>query len=131
MNVIFCFGESLEDRNKEKHIEIISKQLDVIMCNLTASQLDQVILAYEPIWAIGTGVNATPEEAQQIHKYVRDKISKVFNKDLANLVPILYGGSLKPSNSEEIFSKPDIDGGLIGGASLSFEDFFSIIKSID
>ena len=131
MNVIFCFGESLEDRNKKKHVEIISKQLGVILNGLRKSQLDKIILAYEPIWAIGTGINATPEEAQQIHKYVRDEISRAFNKDLASSVPILYGGSLKPNNSKEIFSKPDIDGGLIGGASLSFRDFFSIIRSVD
>ncbi len=131
MNVIFCFGESLEDRNKKKHIEIITKQLDVILNDLKKSQLDKIILAYEPVWAIGTGVNATPDQAQKIHKYVRDEISKSFNKDLASSVPILYGGSLKPNNSKEIFSKPDIDGGLIGGASLSFRDFFSIIRSVD
>ncbi len=131
MNVIFCFGESLEDRNKKKHIEIINKQLDLIMRDLYANQWNQIILAYEPIWAIGTGINATPEQAQQIHRHVRNEIFQAFNKDIANSVPILYGGSLKPNNSQEIFSKPDIDGGLIGGASLSFEDFFSIIRSID
>lgn len=131
MNVIFCFGESLEDRNKKKHIEIINKQLDLIMCDLYPNQWNQIVLAYEPIWAIGTGVNATPEQAQQIHKHVRNEIFQAFNKDIAISVPILYGGSLKPNNSKEIFSKPDIDGGLIGGASLNFEDFFSIIRSID
>tara|TARA_B100000575_G_scaffold75364_1_gene58824 strand:- start:3651 stop:4403 length:753 start_codon:yes stop_codon:yes gene_type:complete len=131
MNVIFCFGETLEDRNKKKHIEIINKQLDLIMRDLYANQWNQIILAYEPIWAIGTGINATPEQAQQIHRHVRNEIFQAFNKDIANSVPILYGGSLKPNNSQEIFSKPDIDGGLIGGASLSFEDFFSIIRSID
>ena len=131
MDVIICFGESLEDRNKKKHIEIISKQLDVIISDLKINQWKQIILAYEPIWAIGTGVNATPKQAQEIHKHVRAEIAIAFNKSLADSVPILYGGSLKPNNSEEIFSKPDIDGGLIGGASLSFEDFNSIIKSID
>ena len=131
MNIIFCFGESLEDRNKKTHIEIITKQLNLIMCDLKINQWNQIILAYEPIWAIGTGLNATPAQAQQIHKHVRDEIAQAFNKELSNSVPILYGGSLKPNNSEEIFSKPDIDGGLIGGASLSFEDFYSIIKSID
>ena len=131
MKVIFCFGESLEDRNKKKHIKTITKQLDVIMSDLKTNQRNQIILAYEPIWAIGTGLNATPEQAQQIHKYVREEIATAFNKNLANSVQILYGGSLKPNNSEEIFSKPDIDGGLIGGASLSFDDFYSIIRSID
>ena len=101
------------------------------MHNLTKNQWNQIILAYEPVWAIGTGVNATPEQAQEIHKYVRNKIAIAYNKNLANSVPILYGGSLKPNNSKEIFSKPDIDGGLVGGASLSFKDFYSIIKSID
>lgn len=131
MKVIFCFGESLEDRNKKKHIKTITKQLDVIMGDLKTNQRNQIILAYEPIWAIGTGLNATPEQAQQIHKHVREEIATAFNKNLANSVQILYGGSLKPNNSEEIFSKPDIDGGLIGGASLSFDDFYSIIRSID
>ena len=131
MKVIFCFGESLEDRNKKKHIKTITKQLDVIMSDLKTNQRNQIILAYEPIWAIGTGLNATPEQAQQIHKHVREEIATAFNKNLANSVQILYGGSLKPNNSEEIFSKPDIDGGLIGGASLSFDDFYSILRSID
>lgn len=131
MHVIFCFGESSENRNENKHYEIISEQLDVVMHNLTKNQWNQIILAYEPVWAIGTGVNATPEQAQEIHKYVRNKIAIAYNKNLANSVPIIYGGSLKPNNSKEIFSKPDIDGGLVGGASLSFKDFYSIIKSID
>ena len=131
MKVIFCFGESLEDRNKKQHIKTITKQLDVIMSDLKTNQRNQIILAYEPIWAIGTGLNATPEQAQQIHKHVREEIATAYNKNLANSVQILYGGSLKPNNSEEIFSKPDIDGGLIGGASLSFDDFYSIIRSID
>lgn len=131
MHVIFCFGESSENRNENKHYEIISEQLDVVMHNLTKNQWNQIILAYEPVWAIGTGVNATPEQAQEIHKYVRNKIAIAYNKNLANSVPILYGGSLNPNNSKEIFSKPDIDGGLVGGASLSFKDFYSIIKSID
>ena len=131
MNIIFCFGELLEDRKKEKQIEVISKQLNLLISDLRVNQWNQIILAYEPVWAIGTGVNATPEQAQEIHKYVREVIAIKFDKNLANSVPIIYGGSLKPNNSEEIFSKPDIDGGLIGGASLSFEDFSSIIRSID
>jgi triosephosphate isomerase len=131
MKVIFCFGESFEDRKEKRHIKIISKQLDVIMNDLKINQWDQIILAYEPVWAIGTGLNATPEQAQEIHKHVREEIATTFNKNLANSVQILYGGSLKPNNSKEIFFQPDIDGGLVGGASLSFEDFYSIIRSID
>ena len=131
MKVIFCFGESLEDRKEKKHIKIISKQLDVITNDLKINQWNQIILAYEPVWAIGTGLNATPEQAQEIHKHVREEIATTFNKNLADSVRILYGGSLKPNNSKEIFFQPDIDGGLIGGASLSFEDFYSIIRSID
>ena len=131
MKVIFCFGESLEDRKEKRHIKIISKQLDVITNDLKINQWNQIILAYEPVWAIGTGLNATPEQAQEIHKHVRKEIASTFNKNLANSVQILYGGSLKPNNSKEIFFQPDIDGGLIGGASLSFEDFYSIIRSID
>ena len=131
MKVIFCFGESLEDRKEKRHIKIISKQLDVITNDLKINQWNQIILAYEPVWAIGTGLNATPEQAQEIHKHVREEIATTFNKNLADTVRILYGGSLKPNNSKEIFFQPDIDGGLIGGASLSFEDFYSIIRSID
>ena len=131
MKVIFCFGESLEDRKEKRHIKIISKQLDVITNDLKINQWDQIILAYEPVWAIGTGLNATPEQAQEIHKHVREEIATTFNKNLADSVRILYGGSLKPNNSKEIFFQPDIDGGLVGGASLSFEDFYSIIRSID
>ena len=131
MKVIFCFGESLEDRKEKRHIKIISKQLDVITNDLKINQWDQIILAYEPVWAIGTGLNATPEQAQEIHKHVREEIATTFNKNLADSVQILYGGSLKPNNSKEIFFQPDIDGGLVGGASLSFEDFYSIIRSID
>ena len=131
MKVIFCFGESLEDRKKKRHFKIISKQLDVITNDLKINQWNQIILAYEPVWAIGTGLNATPEQAQEIHKHVREEIATTFNKNLADSVQILYGGSLKPNNSKEIFFQPDIDGGLIGGASLSFEDFYSIIRSID
>tara|TARA_B100000035_G_scaffold301570_1_gene298298 strand:- start:129 stop:887 length:759 start_codon:yes stop_codon:yes gene_type:complete len=130
MKVIFCFGESLEDRKEKRHIKIISKQLDVITNDLKINQWNQIILAYEPVWAIGTGLNATPEQAQEIHKHVREEIATTFNKNLADSVRILYGGSLKPNNSKEIFFQPDIDGGLIGGASLSFEDFYSIIRSI-
>ena len=130
MNIIFCFGESLEDRKKEKQIDTINKQLDVLMGDVGINKWNQIILAYEPVWAIGTGINATPDQAQQMHKYVRAQITKRYNQELSNSVPILYGGSLKPSNSKEILSKPDIDGGLIGGASLNFDDFFSIIRSV-
>ena len=131
MTLIFCFGESLEDRNKKNHIEVITKQLDPIVSDSKTNQWNQIILAYEPVWAIGTGLNATPSQAQEIHKHIREQIAIACNKKIANSVPILYGGSLKPNNSKEIFSQPDIDGGLIGGASLSFEDFYSIIKSIE
>ena len=131
MTLIFCFGESLEDRNKKNHIEVITKQLDPIVSDSKTNQWNQIILAYEPVWAIGTGLNATPSQAQEIHKHIREQIAIAYNKNIANSVPILYGGSLKPNNSKEIFSQPDIDGGLIGGASLSFEDFYSIIKSIE
>ena len=131
MNVIFCFGESLEDRNKSIHNEVISDQLDLLMSDITANQFSQITLAYEPVWAIGTGVNATPEQAQQIHKHVRELIAIRFNRDVANTISVLYGGSLNPTNSKAILSKPDIDGGLIGGASLDIGDFFSIIKSFE
>ena len=89
-----------------------------------------IVLAYEPVWAIGTGLTATPEQAQEMHKFIRDQVKEKYGNDCAKKLPILYGGSCKPSNAAEIFSKPDVDGGLIGGAALKKEDFTAIVEAI-
>lgn len=129
-DVIFCFGEQLEDRNTNNHFKVVESQLKNALFGLTPEAFSQIILAYEPVWAIGTGQTATAEEAQEMHKFIRDLLAKEYNADLANGVSILYGGSVKPNNAKEIFSKPDVDGGLIGGASLKAKDFSEIVKSI-
>ncbi len=126
MKVIFCFGEELEDRKKEKHFDIVETQLKNVLFNLNTSQWENIILAYEPVWAIGTGETASPEQAQEMHAFIRETIRKVYGDNVAAGVSILYGGSVKPGNAKEIFSQPDVDGGLIGGASLKAEDFLAI-----
>lgn len=130
LEVIFCFGEVLEDRKSNKHFAVVEAQLKNVVFQLAADDWDSIILAYEPVWAIGTGETASPEQAQEMHAFIRELLEKEYNKSLAQEVSILYGGSVKPSNAEEIFSKEDVDGGLIGGASLEAEDFTAIIKAI-
>ncbi len=126
---IFCCGEKLHEREKSIYTEVIKKQVHLGLFDLDAEHFKKVIIAYEPVWAIGTGKNATPEQAQEIHQYIRHLIEEQYNSDMADNTTILYGGSCKPSNAREIFSKDDVDGGLIGGASLSADDFYSIINS--
>lgn len=128
--VMFCFGEELEDRKSGNHFKVVESQLKNALFSLDASAWSKIILAYEPVWAIGTGETASPEQAQEMHAFIRKTIGEAFNSTIANAVSILYGGSVKPGNAEEIFSKPDVDGGLIGGASLVADDFVAIIKSI-
>jgi triosephosphate isomerase len=130
MTVMFCFGEELEDRKSGNHFNIVESQLKNALFGLDASAWGSIILAYEPVWAIGTGETASPEQAQEMHAFIRKTIAAAFDQTIADNVSILYGGSVKPSNAEEIFSKPDVDGGLIGGAALVAEDFFAIIKAI-
>ena len=115
MNVIFCFGEELSDRKSGKYLEIIKNQLDKTIIKLKSNQLKNIVLAYEPVWAIGTGETATADQAQEMHSYVRGYISERFNSESAQNISILYGGSVKPNNALEIFSKADVDGGLIEG----------------
>lgn len=129
MEVIFCFGEELQERKTESHLQVVRSQLEIALFGLTPSQWSKIILAYEPVWAIGTGETASPEQAQEMHAFIRDLISLKYDHNLADIVPILYGGSVKPANASAIFSKPDVDGGLIGGASLNVEDFRVIIQS--
>ena len=129
MEVIFCCGEELNERKTDKHFEVVKQQLEKGLFHLSNSQWEKVIIAYEPVWAIGTGETASPEQAQEMHAFIRQTISDKFGSDLANEVAILYGGSVKPGNAQEIFAKEDVDGGLIGGASLKAEDFLAIANA--
>lgn len=129
MRVIFCFGEELKDRQIDNHFNIVEYQLRDGLFHLEKKDWKNIVLAYEPIWAIGTGETASPEQAQEMHKFIRDLIAKVYGHEIADEVTILYGGSVKPENAKEIFSKPDVDGGLIGGASLKADDFLAIVNA--
>lgn len=130
MRVLFCFGEKMEDRKSKNHFTVVEDQLKNALFSLDASAWTNIVLAYEPVWAIGTGETASPEQAQEMHAFIRKTITEAYDTSIANNVSILYGGSVKPDNAEEIFSKPDVDGGLIGGASLVADDFVAIIKAI-
>lgn len=130
LEIIFCFGEKLEERKLDNHLLEVGSQLRNTLFHLKASDFKNIILAYEPVWAIGTGETATPKQAQEMHNFVRNVLEKKFGKEVSETISILYGGSVKPENAAEIFSKPDVDGGLIGGASLKANDFSAIIKAI-
>ena len=129
MNVIFCFGEELSDRKSDNHFTVVKNQLNSTVMKVDKNSWKKIILAYEPVWAIGTGETASAEQAQEMHEYVRKCISESFGKEISNNVSILYGGSVKPNNASEIFSKKDVDGGLIGGAALNASDFSKIVES--
>ena len=129
MKIIFCFGEQLKDRKTNNHSTIISNQISESLFHLNSSEWDNIILAYEPVWAIGTGETASSDQVQEMHSFIRNFIAQKYTLELAQNVSILYGGSVKPSNAKEIFSMDDVDGGLIGGASLNSKDFFSIVNS--
>jgi triosephosphate isomerase len=128
--VIFCIGEVLSEREAGDHFLIVRRQLEEGLFSLTPEQIDSVVIAYEPVWAIGTGLTASPDQAQEMHKFIRDLLKEKYGNDTAKKMPILYGGSCKPSNAAEIFSKPDVDGGLIGGAALKKEDFIAIVEAL-
>lgn len=128
MRVIFCFGEELKDRQKDNHFNVVEYQLRDALFHLGKNDWSNIILAYEPVWAIGTGETASPEQAQEMHAFIRSLIEKVYGSDVAENVSILYGGSVKPENAKEIFSKKDVDGGLIGGAALKADDFLAIVN---
>jgi len=128
--VIFCFGEELSERKAEKHFDVVERQIKEGLFHLTTDQWKNIVLAYEPVWAIGTGETATPDQAQEIHAFVRQLIASEYGSSVANEVSILYGGSVKPDNAKEIFANPDVDGGLIGGASLKADDFLQIVSAI-
>lgn len=128
LNPIYCVGEKLEEREAGKHFETVGAQIREVIFNLSPEQLEKTVIAYEPVWAIGTGKTATAEQAEEIHAFIRKTLSEKYGK-LAEEISILYGGSCKPSNAKELFAQKDIDGGLIGGASLKAEDFIAIAKS--
>lgn len=127
---IYCCGEKDGERKSGIHFDIIRKQVEEGLFGFTAEQMQKIIIAYEPVWAIGTGNVATPGQAQEIHFFIRNLLSKKYGKLVADEISILYGGSIKASNSPELFSQPDIDGGLVGGASLDMTEFTAIIKSL-
>jgi triosephosphate isomerase len=126
---IFCCGESLEIREKGTYVDFVSKQITESLFHLNQDQFSNIVIAYEPIWAIGTGVNATSKQAQEMHASLRQHLASKFGSAFADEISILYGGSCKPSNAKELFEGPDVDGGLIGGASLKARDFVDIAKS--
>ncbi|ARN70513.1 triosephosphate isomerase [Nonlabens tegetincola] len=130
MRVIFCCGEHLEIRKEDKHYDLVGNQVKIALQDLTEEQMSQIVIAYEPVWAIGTGETATPEQAQEMHAHLRNELSTLFNDSIAQNTSILYGGSVKPNNAAELFAKPDVDGGLVGGASLSAESFLNIANAI-
>ncbi|MEJ6791838.1 MAG: triose-phosphate isomerase [Lacinutrix sp.] len=129
LRVIFCFGEELNDRKSGNHETVVENQIKNALFHREASAFKNIILAYEPVWAIGTGETASPEQAQDMHKYIRQTLNTKYGKEVSQDMTILYGGSVKPANAKEIFSKPDVDGGLIGGAALKAEDFYAIINA--
>lgn len=129
LKVLYCIGESLEEREANKQNEVVKKELEESVFNLSADEFAKIVIAYEPIWAIGTGKTATAEQAEEIHAYIRQCVAEKYGAQVADDTTILYGGSCKASNAPELFSKPDIDGGLIGGASLKAADFNGIIEA--
>ena len=129
LKVIFCCGESLTQRKDKIHFNWIKKQLSEGLFYLSVKEFDNIVIAYEPIWAIGTGMTATNEQAQEMHQFIRNCLNEKYGSEVAEDTSILYGGSCNPVNAKELFSQTDIDGGLIGGASLKADDFLSIINS--
>ena len=129
LKVIFCIGEVLADRESGNQNKVVEAQLEGSLFDLTKEQFSNIILAYEPVWAIGTGKTATAEQAEEMHAFIRSVIAKKFGEEAAENVTILYGGSCKPGNAKELFAKPNVDGGLIGGAALKAADFKGIIDA--
>jgi triosephosphate isomerase len=129
MKPIVCVGESLQEREQGKHLDFVKQQLEESLFHLDKEQLKEVVVAYEPVWAIGTGVNASSQQAQEMHAAIRAHIASQYGADIANNTSLLYGGSCKPDNAAELFACADVDGGLIGGASLKARDFVEIIKA--
>lgn len=126
---IFCIGEVLEQRENGSHFDVVRSQVEEGLFNLSAEDFGKIILAYEPVWAIGTGKTATSDQAEEMHAFIRGVVAEKYGKEVADNTTILYGGSCKPSNAAELFAKPDVDGGLIGGASLKCADFMGIVNA--
>ncbi|MFO7827692.1 MAG: triose-phosphate isomerase [Bacteroidales bacterium] len=126
---IVCCGEVLKERERDEHFQVVNRQIKGMFDGITAENLKNIIIAYEPVWAIGTGKTATPDQAQEMHQFIREKIQHSYGTTVADEITILYGGSCKPSNAKELFANADVDGGLIGGASLKADDFIEIAKS--
>ena len=129
LKVILCVGENLEEREAGKHFDVCSSQIQGVLYNFSAEDMKNIVVAYEPVWAIGTGKTATAEQAEEIHAFIRKTIADKFGAAVADDTTILYGGSCKPSNAAELFAQKDIDGGLIGGAALKAADFIAIAQS--
>ena len=129
LKVILCVGENLEERDANKHFDVVKEQTKAVLYNFTADDMKNIVIAYEPVWAIGTGKTATPAQAQEVHALVRRTLAEISDGDTANKIRIQYGGSMKPENAAELMSQPDIDGGLIGGASLKADSFLAIVKA--
>jgi triosephosphate isomerase len=128
---IVCIGETLEQREKGVTHEIIAQQIDQGLSGLTSDQLKRLVFAYEPVWAIGTGKNATPEQAQEVHEFIRTRLTALYDRQTAETVTIQYGGSVKPANAPDLLKQPDIDGALVGGACLQADSFVDIIKAAE
>lgn len=126
---IFCIGEVLEERESEKHFDVVKSQIEQSLFNFTEEEFAHIVLAYEPVWAIGTGKTATAAQAQEMHAFIRKTVADKYGAEAAENTSILYGGSCNASNAKELFSNPDVDGGLIGGASLSVDKFLPIIEA--
>jgi len=126
---IVCVGEVLEEREAGRQLEVVKRQVEKGLFHLDGEDIKKVVIAYEPVWAIGTGKTATPDQAQEIHAHIRGLLAAKYGKETADEISILYGGSCKPSNAKELFANPDVDGGLIGGASLKAQDFMGIVTA--
>jgi triosephosphate isomerase len=126
---VLCVGELLEERKAEQTQEVVTRQIEKGLAGLSAEKLEAVTIAYEPVWAIGTGLTATPQQAQEAHDFIRKLIGRMFNDQLASEIRILYGGSVKPSNAADLMGQEDVDGSLVGGASLKADDFLAIIQA--
>ena len=129
MKIIFCFGEKWEDRSVDNHFIVVENQIKNALFHLENENWESIVLAYEPVWAIGTGQTASPEQAQEMHAFIRNLVKKHYNSTISEEVSILYGGSVKPENAKEIFGKNDVDGGLIGGAALNADNFMAIVNA--
>lgn len=129
MTPIFCCGEKLEVREANQHLELVENQVKNALFHLSPEEFEKVVIAYEPVWAIGTGKTASPEQAQEMHLHIRNVLTQKYGEEVAQATTILYGGSVNAANAKELFAKPDVDGGLVGGASLKTEDFVTIVNS--